>query len=1360
VTSGSDLSLATGTANPYPGLRPFHDDEAEVFFGREAQTDQLLEKLQRSHFIAVVGPSGCGKSSLVRAGMIAALESGFLADTGTGWRIAEMRPGDRPMARLADALLAPSALGAERGTDASEVAIVRAMLRRGPLGILEILGETPLPKGSNLLILVDQFEEIFRFRKQGSADEADAFVALLLATVARHDAPVYVVITMRSDFLGECALFAGLPEAINDGQYLTPRLTRDQIRAAITGPARVFDGEVEPALVNHLLNEIGPDPDQLPLLQHAMMRMWASVQNRSGQRSAVVTMADYEAIGTLSEALSRHADQELASLTERQQQIARVMLTRLTERSADKADTRRPTRLDDVAAVAGATEQEVIAVVEPLRRQGCSFLTPPPPVPLRSSTVLDIGHESLIRQWRRLYEWVDAEATAASRYRRLAERAELHAKGETGLMADRELAVTLEWHEEWRPTAVWAKRYHPGFEAAETFLAESRAARDAATRAKARSRFWRSAAAAASGLLVLGMIGLWVRGKEKGADAEKAKLAAAQYSALAKTNQALAHTANAGWANAERERGRAEQEKRDADRARSKVEDQNRILKSQKLAGDAADQLKVDPDSALSLALGAFRLDSTHDAKGLLQRALLAGRLRSQTEVGKLRPFWSQDGRFVAVADSQGSFQVWETTTGQPVAATLPLEGRFVRGFFSPHGDILGVLSDPGRIALWNTRTWRPLSVLQGPLSARQLPSVSWDSRLVIAMDSAQHPRIWETATGKEVGRLGADTGHITMASFSPDGKYIVTTDSIRHRASLWSAGPREYLDSLPAGANRPILAARFSPDSRHVLLTPLDNRFTPTLLAVDHSEKGGDLPGDTLRTRLVGPSLLPAATFPPLATFSPDGRSILAVSGDLIRVWRAPFHSDPITLRGTGGGIRSARFSQDGRLILSTGGDGTAKLWDIASGGVLGSFPPGSSSGKAISGAWLSPDSRQLLTTSEDGILRVWSTVELGTRVTLAGLPDSDANPLMFDLEFPAAITPNGKYLLARATDHTARIWEVSTGAVIAQLGDAADRAGLSPDGKRAITSTDGGMARVWDAETGKSVGVLEHDVSGDSLVLGSFGDAAHPWTWYRSDSQTSIAVWNLKNAPTPFASVPIKGSPGCVTVSPDAKWMVTCEADGGEAARIVRVRQLPSGKEQAPLRGHSGTIIDVFFSGDGRFAASTGYDKTAMIWRVGSWLAVDTLRHQAGVQYAAFSPDSRVVATIDGDYTVRVWDTETGGPISELVGHTDAVKAYAFSGDGRWLVTGSEDNTARIWDPSTGQAVAVLYGHTGPVIAVAFVQGSRAVVTAGADGTIRTYPCELCVLTPQLVSVAEQRLKAIRRAEPAVPSGKVAPK
>src|SRR5262245_51727984 len=176
------LTEVTRATGPYPGLRPFRDDETEIFFGREEQTDQLLEKLQHSHFIAVVGPSGCGKSSLVRAGLISALETGFLTDAGAGWRVAEMRPGDQPLARLAHALLVPSALGPERGTDTFEGAIVQAMLRRGPLGLIEILHETRLPANENLLLLVDQFEEIFRFREQGNADDADAFVSLLLAS--------------------------------------------------------------------------------------------------------------------------------------------------------------------------------------------------------------------------------------------------------------------------------------------------------------------------------------------------------------------------------------------------------------------------------------------------------------------------------------------------------------------------------------------------------------------------------------------------------------------------------------------------------------------------------------------------------------------------------------------------------------------------------------------------------------------------------------------------------------------------------------------------------------------------------------------------------------------------------------------------------------------------------------------------------------------------------------------------------------------------------------------------------------------------------------------------------------------------
>jgi hypothetical protein len=181
---------------------------------------------------------------------------------------------NQPIARLASELVKMHALGKEQGGVPHAAAFIQAGLRRGPLGLVEVVDESLLGPETNLLVLVDQFEELFRYRSKGNVDEAEAFVALLLASCAQRDVPIYIVITMRSDFLGDSALFRGLPETINDSQYLTPRLTREQIRAAIVGPAKVFSGDVEPALVNRLVNDVGPDSDQLPLLQHALMRMW------------------------------------------------------------------------------------------------------------------------------------------------------------------------------------------------------------------------------------------------------------------------------------------------------------------------------------------------------------------------------------------------------------------------------------------------------------------------------------------------------------------------------------------------------------------------------------------------------------------------------------------------------------------------------------------------------------------------------------------------------------------------------------------------------------------------------------------------------------------------------------------------------------------------------------------------------------------------------------------------------------------------------------------------------------------------------------------------------------------------------
>src|SRR5688572_8324233 len=400
--------------NPFPGLRPFETDEYRLFFGREGQSDELLARLQRSHFLAVVGTSGSGKSSLIRAGLLPALRGGLMAGAGSGWRIAVMRPGGDPIGNLARELVQKDVLIQAGGglPPAEAEAVIEATLKTGSLGVVDVARQGRLAEHEKLLIVVDQFEELFRFRSavhetMSTGDEASAFVKLLLEASQQRQISIYVVLTMRSDFLGDCSQFQGLPEAINDGQYLIPRMTRDERRFAVIGPVGVTRGKITEPLVNRLLNDVGDNPDQLPILQHALMRTWEHWQahRRNGE---AIGLEHYEAIGTMSDALSLHADEAFNELPdERSRAIAQKLFKALTERGADNREIRRPTRMDALCSITGANIAEITAVIDVFRRVGRSFLMPPAGVPLHADTVIDISHESLIRNWARLRQWVN-----------------------------------------------------------------------------------------------------------------------------------------------------------------------------------------------------------------------------------------------------------------------------------------------------------------------------------------------------------------------------------------------------------------------------------------------------------------------------------------------------------------------------------------------------------------------------------------------------------------------------------------------------------------------------------------------------------------------------------------------------------------------------------------------------------------------------------------------------------------------------------------------------------------------------------------------------------------------------------------
>lgn len=1181
-------------AMPYPGLRPFEAEDQPLFFGREAQVSAMLLQLEDHRFVAVVGSSGSGKSSLVRAGLLPAVREGFLLGS-TDWLTLVIKPGHQPYQRLVRAL--QRATRSAEGTSAvptdddpltPEETATLATLRRTDRGLLTALGELVISSESRVMVVVDQFEELFAFRRAGvnrdtvaSRDEAAAFVGMLLRSASDPAGCVWTVLTMRSDFIGDCETFLGLPEQISRSQFLVPRLDRGQMEEAIARPAAVEEGAFktftfEDGLVNRIINEAGDRPDQLPLMQHALMRTWKRATVRAGVNGSVkVTPEDYEQAGGIEKALSLHADAAWDEIKDdpKKTHLARRLFLLLCDISPDGQITRRRPKVDEVQAVTGASVAEIEQVIRVFQQDDRNFLLPPPAQHLTTESYLDISHEALLRQWRLFAgEWQEQERRDASELRRLAELASLRKQNqEVGLLPARDLDRIDRWKQRVSPN--WASRYVTLNEWEDTlaFVEDSQAERkreEEVRRNEARrKRAWVLAVALV--LFVATLVSL-TAAIFSFSQMNRARLA--EHEGKEQLFRTLLSSARAGrFSGQEGQRFASLDALTKA--ARMHFDEQ---LRNEATVAMALPDFRAGPSwhhDGIAAVDASYKLSAKTDAEGLITvRSVPEGREVGRIASGRkpLGLFFSKDGRFLAQYDSNATWRIWRWADARPVLSK-PLAGGWAIEF-SPDNKYVA-LAQKDEVLRIDLETGKEENRWKTSGAIHALAFHPDSRQLAVGYDNLGDTSIYDAANGKLLANLPV---HSNVLAWHPDGvRLAIGVSNEDPRIQIWNVkGPEPFQVASLEGHVQLVTGLSFHPDGQ---------------LLASYGWEGV--------CRFWNPStgrqVLQSSSFQPYF-FSSDGRWYGAV--------------------GTGdeGKLLEAASPSEYRTIVSSLGAGQGQYYDGAA----------------------SPDGRLFAFAMEDGV-RVWDP---SSWRELAFLP--------VGLTYCVLFQPDGGELIACSNGELIR-WPIQRGAdspdqmrlgpaKTISLPLAIERASRSQDG-RTLAAVGRGGAVVVDLSTGQASAILPHDVAcyvamtPDGQWMATSGwhsDRARLW---KAPNGTTEKEWKLAHESIP-------GQMTRVAFTPDSRTLITGRADEfafWDVASHESARRIPSEL--------GGALRDVAFSPDGKLMALALSPPVVQLLETASGRVVARLEDPHGdrVTWMGFNADgTRLLTCSNFAKAIHDWD------------------------------------------------------------------------------------------------------------------------
>ena len=1060
---------------PFKGLAPFDVDDTEFFFGRERLVEELIARVGESSLLAIVGPSGSGKSSLLRAGLLPALEG----------EIVLVRPGE---------------------TDTIA-------------GALD--GVAP---GGRVVIAVDQFEELFA----ASLPERERrrVVDALVDAAWDPERRAIVLLALRADFFGRLAPYVALSDLVGPNHVLLGPMTTSELRRAIEGPAERTGLEIEPELVDALVDDVAGEAGSLPLLSTALLDLWR------GRNGDTLTLAAYERSGGVRGAVGRHAEAAFLALDETQQPAARRILVRLVAGGDGEPFTRRRVSRDELDPDDGPVLEALVA--------GRLLVA--------SGEHVEVVHEALLERWPRLADWLDEDAQGRRLHSHLARAAsdwEASGRDPGELYRGARLAATAEWAD--------AAGADAGLNRLESeFLVESRTAF-----ARANRRL-RTLLAAALVLLVLalaaGAVALAARGsaRRQATDAVAERLGAQalvdpeldRSLLLAREGTNLhdsATTESNLLADLLRSPAAIGIARQGSDRLIDEaLSPDGRILAVRGDDGavvffDARTLRRVGAPAPGNSQIGLMggNIDGPLHDLAFDGRTLLVGGTTGHTATllavdsgHREQPLGSSpslfmadvavspDGNRIATGEPANGFfdgpapevVVVRDRSGSELATSTGIAGGRIAGY-THDGRGLVITTGPGRSILLDGRKLERLRTF--PVGGVAAVSPTADEAAFGHGDgSVTLLDLRSGATRRFAGRAG---GAVDAVAFARDGSTLATaTDN--GTVATWTVRTGELRDTF-TGHSGAAIAAVFSPDGRTLYTASSD---------------GAVIAWDATGARRLGR---------PFRYASDDASSASAVDpdGSLIAVTRTDdqvslldgrsLERSRLTLAAPIGGVHAIAFSQNGALVAATGDRGAA-VWNVRTGARTRTVTVGPHGSTDVA---FSPDGTRLAVGEADNAIKL-----VGLRTGATGLLSTHGTP--GDVDF----SPDGRLLASASLDGTVTIWDVASRRALRKLKGGAVAAfsvAFSPDGKLVAVGDNSGNVVLWDPTRGTRVGspLVAHN---GGVVQVRFSPDGRALATAEFDG--NLRLWNVTTRKLIGAPLPSGPGGGSVAFFPDGRQLL----------------------------------------------------------------------------------------------------------------------------------------------------------------------------------------------------------------------------